>query len=1197
MTAAEYQRLEREFIAIRDERGTARNTAVRIGTAFLDLLRLSRLGEFDEIIFNQVLNKPEFLQGLIALGTIILGKYEEGLQGGIITPEGVAELKSLWLRESAVIGDGLPHYDEAGRVIPALEVKGDSTFSGSLSSEDFISGFFGGLGWGIQKKEFVNAAGVTEYKYTLEVDNAVIRNTLRVFEMIICQLLGENANRFFSDMMEVDHYDAETGRVMLKTKNGRLYNPFRVGDIIMAQQYNGDPSAENDWYVTKAYELHITKVGVGSTAEGEDRLDWVEFDKFASQMEDQSPEKCIKEWDTFVRADNDRNENRKGLVTIMAVGEGTPYLDIVYGMKTDPDNSLKGRLGRLDGIYHHLFGWLKGFGEYMINAYIVGDVRLRRTGMSLDTSLEILQGRMASRVAETIYTLTEGDNFLSNASFTELNEDGSFKDWTVSNDEISIYAVGGVPVVSSVGLLSQVGSAVKTQIVDGNQVLHIVNASVSQSHSAMKTVGTHRVFDTDGTSHTEEYDIVGDKLYLSLSIKVLKEGTLTIGFPSDSADGAIGRKTVALERDGEWKEIKWSGTWDGVADFLLQFTGECYVGLLTLTQDPLSDFKEEYSTQIIQTSRNIAFVATRTTANETNIARLEITAQQIQSTVEQNYTDLDGRVIANASRITQTAAEIRSEVSSVESSLDGKISENRSSITQTAAQIRSEVSAIESDLDGKISENRSSITQTAAQIRSEVSGYVETLDGKITTAESHITQTAADIRAEVKSTTDTIAGNLATTDADLRTTISRVGTLELTDTSLSGRISSVEATTSTHSTQIGNLSGDLDDLAGDVSSINGKVTTVTSRVSALELSDSSLTTSVSNLQTSVSTHTGEISTLKANVTSLQQTDTSIGMRVTAAESKMEKLSGAWEQGGLVYSAGKELEEIMSSSSFFIRYSALVSVTSATSCLLNEDYEVRFFWFNASKKSIGASSFYECNKYNIVKPSVPGTAVYAAIVINHVDGTALSPSDVNETGVFLSNDKIKTEGYIGVMIDNGITNATISADKIDFTFTQTCYWWAKSGNTKTKVMQLDTNGDLHIIGQLIEGDTKIKETVTVGTNTYRMEIYADEDRGTISKAAGIRGKASNTEVMDIGFNAYDNKVVPYIRLGVNAAGNSYSVFRPGYINMIDYDSGVNMAMSVNSGYFMLMSPSWPASDTNGLPNGSVYKDSNGFLKVK
>ena len=286
MKQEEYARLETSFQGIRDEKGVHANTAVRIGTAFLELLRMTMLGEFDEISFNKVINKPQFLKGLISLGSVIFGEYEKGLKGGIITEEGVGELKDLWVREHIKAGDGQTHYDDMGRVLPALEVSGDSTFSGNLSSPEFVSAFFGGLGWAIQKKEVTNAAGVKEVKYTLEIDNAVIRNTLRVFEMIVSQLLGENANRFFSDMMEVDHYDPVSGRVYLKTHDGRMYNPFRKDDIVVVQQYNSNPSAENNWYVTKAYELRITDVGVGSLDDGVDRLDWVTFTDFTSYMGD-----------------------------------------------------------------------------------------------------------------------------------------------------------------------------------------------------------------------------------------------------------------------------------------------------------------------------------------------------------------------------------------------------------------------------------------------------------------------------------------------------------------------------------------------------------------------------------------------------------------------------------------------------------------------------------------------------------------------------------------------------------------------------------------------------------------------------------------------------------------------------------------------------------------------------------------------
>jgi len=239
---------------------------------------------------------------------------------------------------------------------------GDAVFRNRASSLDFISGFVAGTGWGITKEQIENALGVLETKYHLEIDKLTVRGQMRVYEMIISQLLGENDNRVFTAMMEVDHYDAATGRVYFDNKGGRLYNPFRHDDYIKVQQYN--PAASNG-YVIKSYELLID--GIYSGYENGERVDWVTFRNFSPSTD--LPSEVIAEGDTFTRWDNKTDAERKGLISITTVGPQTPYIDIMHGAKTDPDNALKGRIGNLSGIRHHLFGWLDGFGEYLINLY------------------------------------------------------------------------------------------------------------------------------------------------------------------------------------------------------------------------------------------------------------------------------------------------------------------------------------------------------------------------------------------------------------------------------------------------------------------------------------------------------------------------------------------------------------------------------------------------------------------------------------------------------------------------------------------------------------------------------------------------------------------------------------------------------------------------------------------------------------
>ena len=793
------------FERIRDERRTAANTATRIGNAFLSIIPF--LDRTLDIFLSKIEDDRaegfiEFMRGLKSFGTIFLGEYAEGLAGGKLTEEGYAELENLWVRTFAKFGDGLQHEDIEGHLIPALQVDGDSAFSGNLSSTDFVSAFFGGLGWAIQKIPYTNASGQTEYKYSLEIDNVTVRNALRVFEMIISQLLGENGNRFFSDMMEVDHYDPSTGKVWLKTGDGKLYNSLRGGDIVVVQQYNGDPTLENDWNVTKAYEFRVTAVGVGDLSLGENRLDWLEFENFTSTQEGLTPETAFRNGDTLVRADNDVNPNRKGLVTVMSVGENTPYIDVLYGMKTDPDDALKGRIGNLQGIRHHLFGWLKGFGEYLINAYVVGDVRLRRTGESLDTLVEILNGLLSTKISETVYELTDDDNFISNAKFTDINEDGSLKNWTVSNDNVGFWTVGGDPVVSSIGTPVNVSSAVKTVEQDGRMVLHIVNGSVSQSRTLMRTPGTHKEYN-EGSEDTQTttYNTVLDTLYLSVRIRVIKYGTLTIGFPSSTETevSAIKGKTSILQKSDGWTTYEWSGTWDGQSDFVLGFTGECYISVLSLTTEPLNTFKTEYSTQIRQTSRNISLVATKSSDNASSIASLTIEAGEIRSTVEENYTDLDGRVTSNASAITQTAAAIRLEVQSVSDDLDGV-----------------------ADRVGTLEVHDTDITLRVSDTETSISSLGVDIDG--------------------------LSDDLDTANGNITSITERVGTLEVTSSSITGRVSTVETTVSGHTTDISNLGDDIDDLSDDLDTAKGNITSITSRVGTLEVHDTNITSRVSAVE-------------------------------------------------------------------------------------------------------------------------------------------------------------------------------------------------------------------------------------------------------------------------------------------------------------------------------------------------------------
>lgn len=679
--AVDIEYLKQQSILIRDEYRRGANTANRVGSLFLALCE--RLADALDIkdLDKRYLRKdqPDATQFLI--------QFFAGLEAGLYAAGGKDGSK--------LHSDGLA---ELGR----LQVNGDSEFRGNLSSKDFISGFMTGKGWAMQLKKYINAAGVEETKAVGELDDLIVRGTLRVFEFVVSQMLGENDNRVFTAMLEVDHYDPATGKVWLNTQNGKLYNPFRVDDCIVVQQYNGMPSEENDYYITKQYELVITGVGVGDMSLGEDRLDWVTFKNFTTTMEG-GDVSLIAKGDTFVRWDNLSDPTRKGIIQLMTVGESTPYMDIAYGLKTDPDNAHKGRIGNLEGIYHHLFGWLESFGAYLINLYGVGDFRLRRTGESLDSKIEMLAGLFATHFSKLTYDITEEDNFLFNASFTE-----NLNGW--STDDASEFINMGDDVLLVNGSIMAIGDKIAAiEECEGRNMLHLRNAGIAQANASIRKPGTHKEYVTSNTDTTEDYTEVRDKLYLSVKLLARTSGVMTMGFEGASSElGALPFVQRNIEKSNDWQTIQVSGTWDGVGDFILSYTGDMYVSLLSLTADPLSEFKSEVSTSIEQTATNIRLLGTNINNIKGTVTQLgiDLDAANEQISIYADKTD----------RLTGTVTNLGVRLDAAESNISiyaAKVGDHTASISELQVKTNSISSAVTS-VEGDLTKAKARIEEVAA---------------------------------------------------------------------------------------------------------------------------------------------------------------------------------------------------------------------------------------------------------------------------------------------------------------------------------------------------------------------------------------------------------------------------------------------------------------------------------------------------
>ena len=827
--------LREAFEAIRDERIKHANTATRIGNAFLSLLDYAANADEDKLSAIH----DDTARGLITfLKGIKIGKDFSFDRSGNIHAHSLAlENNFRFDADGNIIAHSIAsenantdeekgfiivRKDETGKyklcidellawglaTVKQLHVKGDSTFDGNLFSKQFVSDFLTGKGWGIYNKPITNAAGMLENKWTGEFDNVIVRGSLRVYEMIISQLLGENDNRIFAGMMEVDHYDPETGKVYFDTQGGKLYNPFRKDDCIMVQQYNGMPNSSNDYYVTKNYELVITEAGCGSTADGENRLDWVKFDSFTSSIEGATPDKLIKKKDTFVRVDNLSDTDRKGIMQIITVGTASPHMDVVYGLKTDPEGALKGRLGNLEGIVHPWFGRLQGFGEYLNNLYAVGDLILRRTGESVDTKFQVLENMFSSRFAKTSYELTNGQNYLENGQFLEQITDAEntiIANWELNEGEDTELWVdaNGLPFMVNGSLSTSGNRKVSLEQCDGRQMLRLQNCGLRQKNAIIKQPGTHKEYvkgsgekNDAGLSQTEASTIdVQDKLYVNVRLYAKTAGQLTYGFEGCKAVedklNELAVKTEDIAYSGEWQTVRMEGKWNGTGDFIIRYSGDCNIALVTITDEPLSEFSKTVSTQIVQTAENIKLLGENINKVNGKTTKLgfELDAEKGEIRQYVDQTDKKNRE-DTSSLIVQTSSSITSSVDKkLKDQHDTITSEYTSSISQTAENIRqwvgsqdyannTTVSSSIEQLSGRITStvemvnaNTSSITQIQQDIESitltvgkaatqeQLQANVDTLNKSISSARSHADEVGSGIRSDYASTITTVKQN------------------------------------------------------------------------------------------------------------------------------------------------------------------------------------------------------------------------------------------------------------------------------------------------------------------------------------------------------------------------------------------------------------------------------------------------------
>lgn len=505
-------------------------------------------------------------------------------------------------------GKGWEIQSTGAALLDSLRVRSDIYVGGHVGSPSFISGFPEGSGWDLSPYTITNSAGVKETRYRLEIDDIVARKSARFYEMIISQLRGENDNVMFSGQMKVAYYDPENGRLYLDTELGILYNPFRPGDLLEVQRYNGMPSSDNDYYITKQYELQVEEVGIGSLVDGEDRLDWITFKNFVGNLSQ------IAEGDVLTRVDSATDSTRKGVVKITTIDElGTPHISAIYGMKTNPDDSLLARLGNCAGVRtKNGIQLTEQVGLYARGAFFENSTIVLQNGDTIEQTFSAMNGKFESLIDSIRNDISaEGGNILVNSSFSQ-----NTNYWTAANN-VHFINVGGEYLWLDGSFYVEKDQVADIYNDNGQNVLRIRNTYILQQNAIMNI-----------PDHTEEEE----KTYsFSLFYKVLRTGSCGFGIP-----GTELYHEEQLPESDSYQKLSKVGKWDGKGDFELRFTGEILIYGVGLFSDEIADAIVKLQTQIDQTDEYIKLLATKdyvdSETEEIYVhydSQLQITAEQM----------------------------------------------------------------------------------------------------------------------------------------------------------------------------------------------------------------------------------------------------------------------------------------------------------------------------------------------------------------------------------------------------------------------------------------------------------------------------------------------------------------------------------------------------------------------------------------
>lgn len=482
-----------------------------------------------------------------------------------------------------------------------------------IRSQDYTSGAFGtGYLLKTNQKTGKSYLEVDEVYVRLKAyfDALEIKHTSHVGGQIILSPASMTC-------VKVKYY-SEDGiyRCYFKSTDGEkaVVNEFAVDDLVQSREFNIEEgvheSVTNQYYWRKVVSV------------GEGYIDLSDDDCDTGSM----PPKV---GDTIVTVGNKTNPARQHVIILSTVGEDAPNIKQYAGIDS---YSMSGKEVTVIGPKGNKFQ-----GDFIL-----------KTGVNILTQLQVLENLIYSEISSVRDEVQAKDNYLSNAAFAS-NTDS----WETMNN-IRFFLVNGKFLYFNDNFYSRKDNMAAIVRYDNRNVLRIIDAGIKQLNSNLADKPVYK----EGEKRQR-------KFFISFRYKILKSGTITVGFPEQNL-----YFTETLDINDEYEFKEYSGLWDGIGDFELKFTGEIYLHSLALTDNAYEDMITKFETKFEETETKISAVVSRVTNLENASAGWITTADGNKLWASKTFEN--GEMIISS--INQTASSVKIEAKNI--LLEGDITAN-----------------------------------------------------------------------------------------------------------------------------------------------------------------------------------------------------------------------------------------------------------------------------------------------------------------------------------------------------------------------------------------------------------------------------------------------------------------------------------------------------------------------------------------